>query len=126
MLTRLFMSAQYVPAMRVRPCKQSVAHRSATLETGFVPSPLMWSEVFAMKGKYKRMLYKKFLKKSHATAVALSGTRGGPKFMRRSKLAVTKAFSHMEVAKCPEVQTAIRAEADGLLSIHNQRQATSD
>ena len=56
MLAGLFMSAQYVPAMSVRPSRPSVAHRSATLETGFVPSPLMWSEIFAMKRKYKRKL----------------------------------------------------------------------
>ena len=41
MLAGLFMSVQYVPAMSVRPTKQSVAHRSVAIETGFVPSPLM-------------------------------------------------------------------------------------
>ena len=63
MLAGLFMSAKYTPAMSVRPVRPSVAHRSATLETGFVPSPLMWSEIFAMKRKYKRKLYKKIFKK---------------------------------------------------------------
>ena len=72
MLAGLFMSAKYTPAMSVRPVRPSVAHRSATLETGFVPSPLMWSEIFAMKRKYKRKLYKKMFKKGTAAAVALS------------------------------------------------------
>ena len=118
------MSAQYVPAMSVRPSRPSVAHSSATLETGFLSSPLMWSEIFAMKRKYKRKLYKDILKKRPAAAVALSGTHGGPKFMRRSKHAVTKALSHAEVAQCPEVQKAIRAEADGFLSMGAWDQST--
>ena len=71
-----------------------------------------------MKRKYKRKLYKKIFKKSSAAAVALSGSRGCPKLMRRSKLAVSKALSHAEVAQCPEVQKAIRAEADGLLPMN--------
>ena len=62
-------------------------------------------------------VYKKMFKKSSA-AVALPGSRGCPKFMRRSKLAVTKALSHAEVAQCPEVQKAIRAEAEGLQSMN--------
>ena len=107
MLAGLFMSAQYVPAMSVRPSRPSVAHHSATLATGFVPSPLMWSEIFAIKRKYKPKLYKKVLKKSPAAAVTLPCTRGGPKFMRRSELVVTKDLSHAEVAQCPEVQKAI-------------------
>ena len=56
--------------------------------------------------------------------VALQGTRRGPKFMCRSKLAVTKALSHAEVAKCPEIQKEIRAEADGLLSMGTWDQST--
>ena len=124
MLAGLFMSSEYAPAMSVRPVRPSAEHRSATLETGFVPSPLMWSEIFAMKRKYKRKLYKKMFKKGSVAAVALSGARGAPKFMRRSKLAVTKALSHAEVAQCPEVQEAIRAEAKGLLAMNTWDEST--
>ena len=50
--------------------------------------------------------------KGSAAAVALPGARSAPRFMRRSKLAVTKALSHAEVAQCPEVQLA-----DGLAEL---------
>ena len=37
---------------------------------------------------------------------------------------VTKALSHAEVAKCPEVQAAIRAGADGFLAMGTWDQNT--
>ena len=60
MFAGLFVSAKYVPAMSVRPATKSVAHRSATLETGFVPSPMMRSQIFTMKRQHKRKKYKMF------------------------------------------------------------------
>ena len=44
--------------------------------------------------------------------------------MRKSQLAVSKALSHAEVSQCPEVQEAIRAEADGLLPMNTWDQST--
>ena len=44
--------------------------------------------------------------------------------MRKSRLAVSKALSHAEVARFTEVQAAIRAEAEGMLAMNTWDEST--
>ena len=88
-----------------------------TQASGFVFSPFVWSEIFEINSRRRGtqdLEREELLECSpHVNRSPYMADCHG----RRTNIAVTKSLTREEIAKCPEVQAAIKKEADGLLAL---------
>ena len=112
----LFPHSGRIPAMSCEPALPDEHNPKETQATGFVPSPFMWSEIFEINARRRG---KQDLERAEVLECA-PHTNNHPDTAdclgRRQNIAVTKSLSREEIAKCPEVQAAIKKEAEGLLA----------
>ena len=117
MLESLFPHAGRVPAMSCEPALPSEHIPKETQAAGFVPSPFMWSEIFEINAR-KRGHYK--LEHDELLDCSLYENKNPDTdncLTKTTNIAVTKSLSREEIQKCPEVQKAIRKEAECLLAL---------
>ena len=101
-------------------CKPALPDEHVSKETrasGLVPSPFMWSEIFEINARRRgpQDLEREELLECSPHVNRSPETADG--HGKRTNIAVTKSLSREDIAKCPEVQAAIKKEAEGLLAL---------